>query len=182
MDTTGHFCSSDEKYDLVRSYLAWFQSPVLIETGTYKGGMIAAIKDLCSEIYSIELDQDLYERATKRFVTDENIHLFQGDSAVVLPRILTHIHSACVFWLDGHFSGGITACGTKQTPIWEELQTIVAHPGNAHVILIDDVRCFGAKKDYPTVDEIRSLIMARYPNFIFEVKDDVIRAHPPKAT
>src|SRR5262245_52305735 len=40
---------------------------ILVETGTYKGDMILAQKDVFKKIYSIELSQMLFERAKKRF-------------------------------------------------------------------------------------------------------------------
>ena len=69
------------------------------------------IKDNFEHIVSIELDKELYENAAKFFRKDKHIEIIQGDSSKVLPEILKNINQRCLFWLDGHFSGGITAKG-----------------------------------------------------------------------
>ena len=57
-----------------------------------------------------------------------HVTIFQGDSATVLPKLLATIQEPCLFWLDGHYSGGITALGKSITPILDELQTISPTP------------------------------------------------------
>ena len=63
------------------------------------------------------------------------------------------------FWLDGHYSGGSTFRGEKDSPIKEELAAIEeALPTlDSVAVLIDDVRCFysdefTALNNYPSVD------------------------------
>ena len=44
------------------------------------------------------------------------------------------------------------------------------------MILIDDARCFEEKrKDYPSIEELKSLILSVYPQSHILVKDDVVR-------
>jgi hypothetical protein len=52
-----------------------------------------------------------------------------------------------LFWLDGHFCGGVSAHGDKGTPILEELNLILSHRVKEHVILIDDARLFNGTFD-----------------------------------
>ena len=47
----------------------------------------------------------------------------QGTSEVQLPKILDRLDGAVSFWLDGHFSAGVTFQGDQDTPIREELAT-----------------------------------------------------------
>jgi hypothetical protein len=82
-----------------------------------------------------------------------------------------------LFWLDGHYSGGITAKGPLDTPIVKELDSILNHSVTGHVILIDDARCFVGENDYPTIDELREILHTERPRWVFEVKDDIIRIH-----
>jgi hypothetical protein len=67
------------------------------------------------------------------------------------------IDQPALFYLDGHYSGGITARAAKDTPIYEELSHIFEHDPR-HVIVIDDARCFGRDPDYPSLHELREFI------------------------
>ena len=48
-----------------------------------------------------------------------------------------------LFWLDGHYSGGVTARGSKETPILDEVDKILSTKESRHVLIVDDARCFG---------------------------------------
>ena len=147
----------------------------LVETGTYYGDMIYAQLDNFSRIYSIELSERLYRKAKRRFKKNKSVTLLHGDSSEVLHEIVPKFKEPVLFWLDGHYSGGITAQGKLDTPIWEELTTIL-QSGVRHMILIDDARCFEEKrKDYPSIEELKSLILSVYPQSHIVVKDDVVR-------
>ena len=43
--------------------------------------------------------------------------ILQGDSTDVLPEVVEKMDEPTLFWLDGHYSGGITASGEQETPI-----------------------------------------------------------------
>jgi hypothetical protein len=167
------------KQKAVRRYVARYSISTLVETGTYLGFMVNAVKRNLEQIYSIELDEDLYKRAKNKFVRFRHIHFFRGDSAQVLPGVLDRIHEPCLFWLDAHYSGGITAKGDLETPIVQELRQILSHPlVSHHVILIDDARNFVGANDYPTLQQVKSLTRTICPSSEMIVKDDIIRIHP----
>jgi len=119
----------------------------------------------------------LYERARKKFSKFDYISIVQGDSGEVLSVILADIKQPCLFWLDGHYSGGDTAKGRLETPILQELHCVLTHSIEGHVILIDDARLFTGQNNYPTVGEIQELVFKRHPDWRFEVKHDIIRIH-----
>ena len=62
---------------------------ILVETGTYHGEMVKAMKDDFDLIYSIELSYELFLKAIKRFEGEEHIHLIHGDSGVKIKDIIT---------------------------------------------------------------------------------------------
>lgn len=152
-----------------------FGYSILVETGTYLGEMVEAQKKRFKTIISIELGVELFEKARDKFKDDDNIHIFQGDSGKVLPKILTDIHEPAIFWLDGHYSAGITSKGDKECPIFEELDAIFKGNKFNHVILIDDARCFTGEGDYPTFEQLVNYIRAKNEKYGFEIKDDIIR-------
>jgi len=161
----------------VKAYAAQFGIDIFVETGTYLGEMVNAVKYSFKKIYSIELSSELHERAEKKFSRHKHIVLLKGDSSTVLPAILNNIHESCLFWLDAHYSDGITAKGKKETPILEELKHIFDHSVNNHVILIDDARCFNGQNDYPSIEEVKELITNQYPDYVTNIMDDIIRVY-----
>jgi len=166
------------KERIVARYASAFGVAILVETGTFLGEMDYALRDVFREIYSIELGAQIAQRARRLLRSYPHIQVMQGDSATVLPQILAGISEPCMFWLDGHYSAGITAKGNLATPVMQELKTIFAHTVKDHVVLIDDARCFDGTHDYPTLDGVSEFVAAHRPNFAFSVANDVIRIHP----
>lgn len=156
-------------------YQQKYNYETLIETGTFLGEMVEAQKKRFKRIISIELGMDLYWKAKEKFKKDKNITILQGDSGKVLPKILLDINEPVIFWLDGHYSAGITAKGEKESPIFEELNAILIHSMHNHVLLIDDARCFNGEGDYPTIEELKKFVKSKNRNYKSEVKHDIIR-------
>ena len=165
------------KKQVIKEYAKKHSINLFVETGTFHGQMIHAVKDIFDEIYSIELSEDLYEKARDRFKPFKHISIIQGDSGKVLPSIIAKISEPCLFWLDGHYSEGVTARGDKDTPILQELRHIFEHKVKKHVILIDDARCFAGANDYPTIEELKSFVYKNDANWDIEIKDDIIRLY-----
>jgi hypothetical protein len=168
------------KQQIVREYARDFRLDVLVETGTYFGEMIAATESGFREIWSIEIDAWLHQRAQKVFAAKPHIHLLLGDSRDVLPQVLAKLDRPALFWLDGHFSGGITGKGSSETPILQELEAIARHRVKEHVLLIDDARDFTGKNDYPSVEQMRHYVGERFPGRAFQLENDIIRIHFPR--
>jgi len=147
--------------------------PVFIETGTYLGDTVSALRYSFREIYSIELDEKLAQRAKNIFKKYKYIHILQGDSSKILPAILEDIKKPTLFWLDAHYSGGITAKGEKENPILDELQTILNWWIDGSVILIDDNRLFKKENNWPEIEDIKSLVVKLKPNLKLEVFENL---------
>jgi len=169
------------KQQTIRSFAEKYELKILIETGTLFGDMVEAMKGNFSQIYSIELSEELYEKAKKRFNGDGNVRIIHGDSGVELGELVTMIKDPALFWLDGHYSAGVTAKGDKDTPIYEELTHIFNTPNRGHVIIIDDARCFGTDPAYPSIEELSNFIRTKRPDADIEVENDSIRIMPRRA-
>lgn len=164
---------SDYKYRVIRRYVQRYRCDVAVETGTFYGAMVEALRRNVSHLYSVELDGALAEQAQSRFKRARNVTIIQGDSASVLPKIVGRLHGTrALYWLDAHFSGGVTARGEAETPILAELALVLSAPEST-VVLIDDSREFGAKPEYPGLPEIHRLALSH--GFSFEVAEDMIR-------
>jgi hypothetical protein len=171
------------KQRIVREYGRRFARDTLVETGTYLGTMVLTARRAFRKIYSIELDPDLFERSHRKFAGNPGIDLRFGDSAAVLPPLLEELSSAdvrAVFWLDAHFSGGLTARGALETPVRRELQLILERARDP-VLLIDDAHLFTGQRDYPTLDELRAAVRATHPAYAVDVDLDIVRIHPLEA-
>lgn len=165
------------KQRTVKRYAKQFSLNTLIETGTCGGNMLYATRKIFKKLYSIELSELLYKYAKKRLAKYKHISLYQGNSSEVLPKLLTNIRQPCLFWLDAHYSGGLTARGDQETPIMKELVTIFNHPIDKHVVLIDDAYLFTGEKDYPRLEEVKKFISTKRNDLTLSVKFDIIRIH-----
>jgi hypothetical protein len=158
----------------VQYYQRKYNSNILVETGTYLGDMVWAQKDYFKKIYSIELGLELWENAVNRFKDYPYIFILQGDSGQTLNEVIPLLDEIAVFWLDGHYSAGITAKGEKECPIFEELEAVFKSDLN-HILLIDDAMLFDGTADYPTMTELERFVFDNRPESNIEVKDDIIR-------
>jgi hypothetical protein len=166
------------KQRLLRGYARRFDLHTFIETGTFMGDTTAALAKHVSRVFTIELSPELAARARARFAEVPHIVVLEGDSSILLPGILEELRESALFWLDGHYSEGITARGDEDTPIRSELGAILDHPVRGHVILIDDARLFKGG-EYPTIAEVADIVGSHSSRYDFELHDDIIRLTPP---
>jgi len=162
------------KQQIIRAYQAKYNVHTLVETGTFLGDMIAAQLPDFSRLITIELSERLYRDACNRFKKHSKVEVYQGDSGKVLPEILPTIKEKALFWLDGHYSAGITALGDKYSPILEELEAIFKYD-LGHILLIDDARGFNGEQGYPTLPELEQIVKSKNPAYSIVVEDDIIR-------
>jgi hypothetical protein len=128
-----------------------------IETGTYLGDTSAYLATFARRVVTIEPDAAHAARAQERFRHTTGVEVVRGTSEEELSRVLSGVSGNVCLWLDGHFSGGTTFQGTKDTPIADELAAVAAAMPRfpAVVVLVDDVRCFQAARPgdaYPPLD------------------------------
>lgn len=153
---------------------------VLVETGTCSGATVDILRFQFRRIVSIELSHDLAEKAKWFFAPEPRIRIIEGDSGKVLGQVVAELEEPALFWLDGHYSAGVTAMGEDATPILRELAWILK-PGQQprHVILIDDARCFGTEASYPTLDELRAFVRSKVGDSAeIAVEGDCVRITP----
>lgn len=146
---------------------------VLIETGTFLGDMVEAQRNNFKKIFSIELQYDLAKGAVDRFKDVGHIKILQGDSGELLRTILKEVNEPAIFWLDAHYSGGLTAKGDKECPIYQEIDAIFTTKEH-HFLLIDDARLFNGKGDYPTIAQLTKYVQDKDPRYKVSVDNDII--------
>ena len=124
-----------------------------IETGTYMGGTSKWASGLFKTVHTIELSEALYNQVHAELLSRGNIMPHFGDSRTVLPKILENINGNIIFWLDGHYSAGVTAGKDDPCPLLKELEIILKR-NNDDIIIIDDARCLGKDTGWPTLFEL----------------------------
>ena len=129
---------AEYKYLLLLQYASTYRLDTLVETGTFWGQTVAAMRRHFRRVTSIELEPRLAKRARRRFKRFRNIEIIEGDSGRELAVVVGRLDGPALFWLDGHDSAGETAA---TEPLREELQALIAVPPGS-VGLIDDARTF----------------------------------------
>jgi hypothetical protein len=138
--------------------------------------MLWACRKYFDRLYSIEFDPELYTVARDRLSSLSYVTILQGDSTAVLPSLLRTLDSPVLFWLDAHYSGGVTGCADLESPIASELAAIAQHQVKGHVVLIDDAHDFNGTNGYLTVDAVRDV--SRRLGYEFVLRHNIMRLVP----
>ena len=151
----------------------WGKTGAWVETGTYLGDTTAFLGRLGSTVVSIEPVAQLAEAAKSRFAGVVNIRIVNGTSEEVFEEIVSDLSGPVSFWLDGHYSGGVTLeSKSKKAPILHELDVISRHLEHLSpvTVLIDDARCFDPSVDpqYPHRRELVAWADRNGLNWTFE--------------
>ena len=169
------------KLMVIGSYLKRYSIGAFVETGTNLGDTLGCFARKDINCTSIELSSELYQAARAVFKARNNVRLVQGDSSQKLPELLEELKDPALFWLDGHYSSGITASAKTHTPVSAELKAILNHPVKQHVVLIDDARYFDGTNDYPHLDDLLRVIRED-GSYRAEISTDIIRLVPREAS
>jgi hypothetical protein len=130
-----------------------------VETGTFLGETKLRLANHASMVYSVEPEPKLFANAKTLFKDTKNVQIINGDSEDVFPALLPRIPGNVNFWLDCHYSAGITFKGKIDTSSKDELRSIadsISHFSKV-AVLVDDVRCFN-----PQIEEFSSYASVDY--------------------
>ena len=119
-----------------------------VETGTYYGGTTTWASKHFKNVFTIEYSKELYQEAVSKFNQFKNVEVVWGDSRTELSKLVEKLNSSSIFWLDAHWSGGLTYGKTDQCPLVEEIN-ILNRSRFEHFILIDDARLFTSPPQLP---------------------------------
>ena len=165
------------------------RAEVFVETGTYLGDTVAMAHVAgFKRIFTMEIDDKLANSAWWRFKDFPHITCCRGDSGLHMPKLLHHVgDNEAVFWLDGHWSQGITGKGEVEVPLMRELEAIKQHSITTHTIMIDDIRLLGDKEEVVdwsglSLDAVKKKLLEINPEYRFTLEDgmqqdDILVAH-----
>ena len=84
-----------------------------VESGTLYGDSVAKSLELgFKRAWSVEIEEELFNRCCARFVNDPRVCLFHGSSHTLfdpLCQLLSASDRNCLYWLDAHFPGADAA-------------------------------------------------------------------------
>ena len=157
-----------------------------IETGTYRGRSARILASVYPEVLTIELDPELHRRAARRLAALPAVTAVAGSSRERLAPLIQPGRPT-LYWLDGHWSGGVTAGRDDECPLLDELRALAnGHPDDC--VLIDDARLFLAPppaphkaEQWPSYDDVVDGIRAGHPAHHVEVIHDIVVAVPERA-
>lgn len=157
-----------------------------VETGTYLGDGARLLADIFPEVVTIELSDQLYEKARSSLRDRPGIETLHGDSRVLLAGLVDP-DVATLFFLDGHWSGGQTAGQESECPVLEELAALRGGSPN-DCLFIDDARLFTAApapphdpSHWPTLVEVFDAVRAVWPEHHVTLLADQVIVVPPAA-
>lgn len=150
---------------------------VFMETGTGVGtGLDHATKYPFERLYSVEINETLFDRAQEKYLRNEKVHLMCGESSRAVGMALSKEQgNTFLFWLDAHFPGADFQLGkydddipdNVKMPLYDELVEISTEK-TKHVIIIDDLQLYEDgpyELKYPAfIDKYK-----RKPDFIYSL-------------
>ena len=157
-----------------------------IETGTYRGAGTRRLARLFPRVTTVEISEQLARAATEALAEVPGVEVRQGSSREVLRSVVDPAQPT-LYWLDGHWSGGVTGGKEDECPVLAELEAIAAgHEDD--VVLIDDARLFLAPPppphdaaQWPNMGELVEAIGRAKPGHEVLVAHDVVVAVPARA-
>lgn len=161
---------------------------VFIETGTFQGDSVAAVRPTFQELHTCELSPELHAAATRRFADDPAVHCHRGSSPDRLRALATiHAHHPVMYWLDAHWCSAAHTVGQEtQCPLLEELEAIAPlHPES--IVWIDDARYFMSPptapleaRGWPTFQQVLDRLQALSADHHVVFANDTILFHPAR--
>ena len=158
----------------------------LVETGTYKGDTPAEFNDVFKDIYTVEIDKDLYALANKRLEIYKNITVEHAEASEFLEKYHNRFkEKPTLFWLDAHWcKNSYQEKSFHQCSILKELDKLSGINASSF-ILIDDARYFLTRPssahridDWPYFQELINKFNAISNNHAIQVVNDVIIFYP----
>ncbi|HYW34210.1 MAG TPA: hypothetical protein VE868_02280 [Balneolaceae bacterium] len=166
------------KQKILKAYARDYDLKLFVQTATFRGDMVEALRKKFKYLYSIEMNEAPYLKATMRFQDHNNVKIIRGNAAEVLKELMKYIKKPTLFWLNRPYSNGSTLHEKTDMPILQELKGILSDGIRRNVILIDEARYFGTAPSYPDLQEVKELCKSLEENLDIHVEHDLIRITP----
>jgi hypothetical protein len=153
----------------------------LVETGTYYGEMVAALKTSFDRVDSVESVPELARAAARKFKSHPHVRIFEGESQNVIPQILASLTEPALFWLDAGYYTWDGLDRDKQR-LAMELEAILNDRILSHVVLIDDASTLkfrvGNNPEPSNIRERQENLSGAFPTRQVDIRNDIVRITP----
>jgi hypothetical protein len=114
---------------------------------------------LFTDVWTEEADPGLHRSATALFngAGASNVHAHLGDSQGCLAHLSQEVCEDAVFFLDAHYSDGITSKQYGACPVLDEVDLVLSRAPGA-LIIIDDLREMTGARGYPSIAQVLGAI------------------------
>lgn len=145
-----------------------------VETGTYLGLTSKVASRIVVRVYTIEISENLFVSNLKKYSNYENISFIYGESEHELQKVLNLDHSFPIcFFLDAHFSEGLTQKSNHESALELELKSILNFAREfPTVIIIDDFVALDGANGYVNSDDVISQLLKN--NFRFKQSKNML--------
>ena len=138
-----------------------FNLKYFVETGTLFGeGVDHALNHGFDDVYSIEIDKELYDRAITKYAFNAGVNIIHGSSHEKIKDLLS-LDGNCLFWLDAHFPSA--DCNKKsytdekdmeiRAPLQTEIELLSQRKNKyKDVIIADDFWLYNTEHKYESGD------------------------------
>jgi hypothetical protein len=159
------------KYVLLNRLRRQTRSRVFIETGTLFGDTARRAAAVFERVITIELDPSLADRAAVALRDLPHVEVLKGDALNLLPAVLqrSDVRNVLVF-LDGHYSGEGTACGSLPEPAVAALTILAPSKDRLNCVIVDDFRCFGVEPGFPSKSQLLQCAESNFPREEFNIE------------
>ena len=170
---------NNRKRHLIRKIKKDGNCSIFIETGTMYGHTSQWASQFFETVYTIEKNIQLFNSAREKF-KNSNVRCLNGDSPFCLSSVLEQTKDNTIFWLDAHWSGGVTSGKEKECQLLEEIK-VINDWNHECIILIDDARLFLSPPyephnpdHWPSITDIINLLNRVEEKYIVIIHDVII--------
>ena len=152
------------------------QFKIFIETGTAYGQTLQQIQPYFEKIFTVEISTKLYEWLSPQVGNWTNVERVLGDSLIEIPKFLETLSKKdkVFFWLDAHWSQGLSDKNHLDVPLIEECVIIdEQYKADVGLVVIDDVRMFetNTNEDWSSINI--DTIKESFNNFEILISEEI---------
>lgn len=127
---------------------SFFNTDLLIQTNFHDENITEKTVRLLDCVLSIELGENLYNEACKRFKNCPKVRLFHGESGDIIGDVISCANGRILFWLDGRYLTNESSLEIDHLSLIREVTCIEKSHTIDSIMMIDDATTFQNSAQY----------------------------------
>jgi hypothetical protein len=140
-------------YEEFKKLIKKYKIKTVVETGTYHGKTTEALASICDNVYSIEINTELYNEVYKKIKDNKRIKLFNMTTINFLKENIPNFIQPILFFLDAH-------------KMEREYNTF--HLNSINEPLLDELNIIGENKIKPIIVIHDFMVPEKYSGYKYE--------------